>query len=404
MVSFEDAVNVVLSQTFKNVSEPVALDESLGRILAGDVFSDLDMPPFDKSAVDGFACQAKDLLPIAGDRQNTATQHFVLLRLIETIAAGTVPQKTIHPGECSKIMTGAMMPPGADCVIMVEDSEMQDDGLVRILPGIKGTNICYRAEDVKTGDKVLQEGLRITPAHVAVMAGVGMTTPLVAKLPRVSILSTGNELVEPSVIPGLSQIRNSNASQLHAQVLAVPARPSCHGIVADEGPDLRKAIDYAMAHSDLVLITGGVSMGDFDFVPAVMQDAGIDILFKSVAVQPGKPTVFGCRDNTYIFGLPGNPVSSFVIFEMMVKPFLLKMMGNDHHPVEITLPMGTRYSRRRSERKSFIPVRISNGEIFPVEYHGSAHINAYTAADAVLVMEIGTTVFNLGDPAHVRLL
>ena len=391
MVSFEEAINTVLSQHFRLDSERVVLSESLGRILAEDVFSDMDMPPFDKSAVDGFACMLENL-----------SINSMTLEIIETIPAGTVPQNAILPGQCSEIMTGAMVPSGATCVIMVEDSEKAGEHQVKVTPVNTGNNICYRGEDIRNGDLVLPKGIQITPAHIAVLASVGAVTPLVTKLPAIAIISTGDELVEPAITPAPAQIRNSNAMQMEAQIRTVPAIPAYYGIVSDEGPELRKIIDLALSENDVVLLTGGVSMGDFDFVPGVMQDAGIEILFKSIAIQPGKPTVFGRRNNTFIFGLPGNPVSSFVLFELMVKPFLRRMMGCTTEPVEFRLPIGVDFTRRKSARKSMIPVIIREGAVFPVEYHGSAHINAYSVANGIMSVEIGTTIIKKGELVYVR--
>ncbi len=397
MVKFEEALKTVLSQSFKVEVERVALADSLGRILAEDIFSDMDMPPFDKSAVDGYACRMCDIVRIQNAESMPAP-----FRIIETIPAGRVPQKNITPGECSKIMTGAMMPTGADCVVMVEDTELVGDEMVRLSQEIAGNNICRKGEDITTGERVLHRGIQIKSSQIAVLATVGAITPLVAKLPRVGIISTGDELVEPRFKPGMAQIRNSNAMQLEAQVRSVPALPFYLGIAPDEGAELRKMVDLAMAANDLVVLTGGVSMGDFDFVPSIMQDAGVEILFDSIAIQPGKPTVFGRRNDTFMFGLPGNPVSSFVLFEMMVRPFLHRMMGHSAEPLEIILPMGIDFSRRKSVRKSMIPVTIRDGAAFPVEYHGSAHINAYAVASGIMVMEIGTTNINKGEQVNVR--
>ena len=398
MVSFEYALKTVLSQTvgtqnFVSIrgDERVAFSDSVGRILAEDIFSEMDMPPFDKSAVDGYAC-----------RMLAGVQNFEPQRVVETIPAGKIPKKTIRPFECSKIMTGAMVPEGADCVVMVEDTEVIGENLVRFTINETAKNICYQGEDIRAGDLVLEKGLQINPAHIAVLAAVGAINPLVAALPRVGIISTGDELVEPSLAPALAQIRNSNGWQLEAQVKAVPALPSYLGIASDEGPELRKIIDLALANYDVVMLTGGVSMGDFDHVPAILQEAGVEILFKKVAIQPGKPTVFGRKGDTFIFGLPGNPVSSFVLFEMMVKPFLRRMMGNHEQPLELILPMGVDFFRRKSTRKSMIPVRIKDGAVFPIEYHGSAHINAYTKANAILVIAIGITAIHKGEQVHVR--
>jgi len=397
MVLFEDALKTALSNAIQVGNERVGLSASLGRILAEDLVSDMDMPPFDKSAVDGYACRIADLPDSSID-----LKYDVTLQVVETIPAGIIPQNNLMQGQCSKIMTGAMVPMGADCVIMVEDTQPAGEKLVRIMRGSAAKNICIKGEDIMSGDLVLQKGLQIAPAHVAVLAGIGAINPLVSKLPRVGIISTGDELVEPWITPGIAQIRNSNAWQLEAQVKTVPAKPSYHGIAADEGTHLRNVIELAMADNDVVLLTGGVSMGEFDFVPAIMEEAGIEILFKSIAIQPGKPTVFARRGNTFLFGLPGNPVSSFVLFETMVKPFLRKMMGYSMEPIMLTLPLGVDFSRRKSDRKAMIPVAIRDGAAYPIEYHGSAHINAYTAANGILVMEIGITAINKGEQVHVR--
>ncbi|MFZ4523142.1 MAG: gephyrin-like molybdotransferase Glp [Bacteroidales bacterium] len=391
MVLFEEALHTVLTQTFSPETERVPLHEAVGRILAEDIFSDMNMPPFDKSAVDGYAClKAEKAL------------HAENLQVLEIIPAGSVPQHAIIQGTCSKIMTGAMLPPGADCVIMVEETKLLAEKLVQVTHLNTGTNICYQGEDIRQGDLVLHKGIRITPAHVAVLASVGATDPLVARLPRVGIISTGDELVEPWIVPGIARIRNSNASQLEAQLRALPAQPNYYGIVTDEGPELRKIIDLALSNNDVVLLTGGVSMGDFDFVPAIMEESGLEILFKSIAIQPGKPTVFARKSNTFAFGLPGNPVSSFVLFEVLVKPFLLRLMGCTEEPLTFKLPMGADFSRRKSVRKSMIPVIIRDGQVFPVEYHGSAHTNAYSVATGIMAMEIGATTIKKGEQVYVR--
>lgn len=392
MLVFEEALNIVLSNSSPVGSERVTLQLALNRVLAEDIFSDMDMPPFDKSAVDGFAFN------LAG------AHHGTPMQIVETIPAGTVPKKPVGPGECSRIMTGAMIPEGAEGVMMVEDTALLSGGSVRFLTEPAAHNICYRGEDIKKGDQVLSTGDRIGAAHMAVLAAVGAAGPQVSRLPRVAVISTGDELVEPHEKPAGAQIRNSNALQLMAQLALVPVETTYMGIARDEGESIRTILDQALENSDLVLLTGGVSMGDFDFVPAIMQEAGVEILFKSVAVQPGRPTVFGRKGGKLVFGLPGNPVSSFVLFEVMVKPCLLTMMGHTHQPQTISLPMGQDFTRRKSARKSLIPVKIVNGEILPVEYHGSAHINAYTAARAILELEVGVTEVKRGEKVNVRLL
>lgn len=396
MIPFKEAYQTVLGNVILTGSERVPMMEALGRVLAEDIRSDIDMPPFNKSAVDGYACCSKDIPdPNPGS---------VSLQVVETIPAGTIPRKFVTSGKCSRIMTGAMIPDGADCVIMVEDTVETGKDHIRFTGAKKSVNICNQGEDIRTGDVVLGKGMVIRPAQIATLATVGMVNPLVSKLPKVGILSTGDELVEPEEKPAVSKIRNSNACQLMAQVNAIPVLADYLGISGDEKEELFHKINWGLEKNDVLLITGGVSMGDFDYVPAIMQEAGIEIMFKSIAIQPGRPTVFGKKANQFVFGLPGNPVSSFVLFEILVKPFLLAMMGCPDLTPVINLPMGQNYSRRKSERQSLIPVAIKNGLVIPVEYHGSAHINAYTTAHGIISMDIGETDIKKGAMVSVRFI
>jgi len=392
MTRFEEALELALSVAAERElpGERVSLRSALGRVLREDVFSDMDMPPFDKSAVDGFACRTADI-----SRP---------LRVIETIAAGAVPRTDVGRGECSRIMTGAMVPAGADRVVMVEHTEPAGENTVMIKDAGAGTNICRRGEDIRKGDLALGKGARISPAHIAVLATTGNVTPMVSCLPRVGIISTGDELVEPETVPGTAQIRNSNASQLEAQVMTLPATPSYYGIIPDESSGLRHAINQSLGENDIILLSGGVSMGDFDLVPQIMKEAGVEILFRKIAVQPGKPTVFGHRDKVVIFGLPGNPVSSFVIFELLVRPFMLRMAGYKTTPARLMLPAGSNYTRRNDDRLALVPIALRDGAVYPVEYHGSAHINAFSAADGIMFMDIGKASVKQGESVHVRLI
>jgi len=390
MISFEEAYKTVMDEAQFVPVIKVPLMYALNRILAEDIHSDTDMPPFNKSAVDGFACRKDDL---------SSGKPF---RIIETIAAGTLPEKSVNPGECSRIMTGAMIPEGADCVIMVEDAKERKNGWVNFIGERLAANICFKGEDIKKGDRVLKKGTMIKPQHIAVLASVGFSDPLVAQKVTIGILSTGDELVEPGFHPPIPKIRNSNAFQLMAQAFSVCCSPFYYGIAFDTKRSLINKLKEILRYNNVVILTGGVSMGDFDYVPAVIKNLGFDILFKSIAIQPGRPTVFGMKDDKFIFGLPGNPVSSFVLFEMLVKPFLLKMMGCESNFNTVPLPMGIDYSRKRSIRKALIPVKIINGEVIPLEYHGSADIQAYADAQGILSMEIGETKIQKGEIVNVR--
>lgn len=388
MIAFDDAFKIVTNSAEVMGTEQVLLNDALYRVLAVDVHSDMDMPPFDKSAVDGYACRKEDL---DGD-----------LQVLEVIPAGKQPEKTIVKGTCSKVMTGGVVPEGADTVIMVEDVEETGDHTIRFVKDKTSTNICYTGEDIRNQELVLKKGTLIRPQEIAVLASVGVARPEVYRQPVVGIISTGDELVEPEVKPGPSQIRNSNAMQLLAQVNAAHAIPKYFGIARDNEESTRKIITEALAGADIVLLTGGVSMGDFDYVPKVLNELGITIKFKSIAVQPGRPTVFGTKEGKYLFGLPGNPVSSFVQFELLAKPLIYRLMGTTYEPKILEIPMGAEYSRRKAKRKSFMPVTVKDGKAWAVEYHGSAHIHSYIFADGIVSVEIGQTQIEKGATVHVR--
>jgi len=388
MITIEKAYQQVLEKAYLLETEKIDFIDSVGRILAEDVASDIEMPPFDKSSMDGYACRRADIDNI--------------LEIIEVIPAGKTPTKEIGKNQCAKIMTGAPVPKGADFIAMVEFCEETDNKFVKVLKVTQRNNISYKAEDVKAGQVVLKKGIQIKSQHIAVFASVGYTQVLVTKQPKVGIISTGDELVEPHLKPAISQIRNSNGYQLISQVKACRAIPNYIGIADDTPEDTFDKVSKALVENDIVLLTGGVSMGSFDFVPEVLKKAGIEILFDSIAVTPGKPTTFGTVGKKICFGLPGNPVSSFIQFELLVKPLIYKLMGLDFHPLDIQMPMGIEYKRKKSDRKAYIPVFIKDGEIFPVEYHGSAHIHAMTFAEGIIYFPIGVDTLLKGETVHVR--
>lgn len=389
MILFENALNMVLSKAQPTQSETIAFDAALGRVLARDVVSDMDMPPFDKAAMDGFAI-----------RESEINQE---LTIIETIAAGHTPEKEVTSGTAARIMTGAPVPKGADFVIQVELSETTCNNMV-VFAGKPKNNIIPQGSDVKTGDKVLHKGQKLDARHMAVLASVGATTIEVYKRPVVGIITTGDEIVEPDQKPSNSQIRNGNGYQMVAQVNLLGARADYFGIVKDNYNDTRKAIEKGLESCDVLLLSGGVSMGEFDFVPKILAELGIEILFDKLAVQPGKPTTFGVKDNQVVFGLPGNPVSAFIQFEILVKPFLNQMMGYENPGKTIKLPMGKKFLRKKADRQAYIPVNIdSYSRIIPMEYHGSAHIQALPASDALAIIPIGKYELVEGELVDVRL-
>jgi molybdopterin molybdotransferase len=363
--------------------------ESAGRILAEDIKSDVDMPPFNRAAVDGYACRTADIKSE--------------LLVVETIRAGKVPVHIPAIGECSKIMTGAIVPGSCDMVFPVEDSADVPGGKVRFTGKQIKTNISWMAEDIKKGDTVITKYKLIRPQDIAVLASTGKTFVSVSRKPKIAVISTGDELVEPQVKPHLSQIRNSNAYQLIAQSNRAGADPEYYGIAPDDEEIAYRIIEKALSESDIVILTGGVSMGDFDFVPSVLIRAGVKLLFDQVNVQPGKPTTFGVHARSVVFGLPGNPVSSFIQFETLVRPFINRMMNYDWQPLLRSFPIADRYERKSSTRFGWIPVRITpDNYVEVIDYHGSAHITAFPYCDGIIAIEPGKSVIKKGEIVSVR--
>ena len=304
MLPFEKALKIVLDSARTLGSENVNISDAANRILAEDVKSDMDIPPSDRAVMDGYACRQQDL---AGE-----------LTIIETIPAGATPEKAIGPNQCSKIMTGAPMPEGADCVVMVELAENPTDKTVRFTGKETQDYIRRRGQDITAGQVVLRKGTLIKPQHIAVLASVGCVNVSVSKKPRVAVIATGDELVEPQIKPGSWQLRNSNSFQLVSQLESIGAVATYYGIAKDTVDEIDKMFKKAAAENDVVTISGGVSMGDFDLVPGVLKQNNIELLFEKIALKPGKPTVFGKSEDLYCFGIPGNPVSTFAVFELLI--------------------------------------------------------------------------------------
>lgn len=389
MITYEQALEIVKANIRLLATEKVEMMKSLNRVLREDIFSDMNMPPFDKSAMDGYACRRED---IANE-----------LEVVETIQAGYQPKFEIGKNQCAKIMTGAMIPKGADCVIIVEDVVEISEKLIKFKKDKTPNNICYIGEDVVRGQNLISAGTRITEKEIASLALTGCVLPVVSVKPRVGIITTGDEIIEPINVPKESQIRNTNAYQLLAQCENFGCKAKYYGIVKDTEEEISAAIIKAKEESDLILLTGGVSMGEFDLVPAILKKTGFELLFEKVAVQPGKPTVFGKCENTFVFGMPGNPVSSFIVFEFFVKEFLAGLMGLKSYYKILRSEMAFDFKRKRNERLARIPVKINEeGKVEAIEYHGSAHISSLSFADGIIAIPIGVSEIKKGTIVDVR--
>ncbi|MBE3554684.1 MAG: molybdopterin molybdotransferase MoeA [Thermicanus sp.] len=321
-------VEEALARIFGNVkplgTEKVPLDEAYGRILAEPLIADHTVPPFDKSGVDGYAV-------IAEETKGASHQNPILLEVIETVGAGSVPHHRLSSGQAIRIMTGAPIPEGANAVIMFEKTErVTQNGkeLIRVLQEMKpGEDISYRGEDVKEGEVLLHPGKRIGPGEMALLATYGYGNCKVFKRPVVGILATGSELLPISRPLEPGKIRNSNSTMLAAQVMRAGAIPKSFGIVVDRLEEMKERIGEILPQVDLLLTTGGVSVGDYDFMYDLYQELGAEVLFDKLLMRPGKPTTVAVQEGKLLYGLSGNPGAAYVGFELFVLPALLMMMG-----------------------------------------------------------------------------
>ncbi len=390
MISFAEAYQQVMSIRRTTGSETVSLAEAAGRILAADVTADRDLPPFNRSAMDGFACRKADL---GGD-----------LRITASVAAGEMPSHTIAPGECTRIMTGAPVPAGADIVVQFELTDTVAENVIHCRELPHRSNIAAVGEDLRQGDVLLPRGTLLDHRHIGTLASCGRVELEVARRPLAAIITTGDELVEPDQQPAPAQIRNSNASQLQAQLAATGTASRYYGIIPDTPEAIAGTLERGRRECDLLLFSGGVSMGDFDHVPAVLREGGLEILFEQVRIKPGKPTTVTVGEDIVCFGLPGNPVAVFMVFERLVKPFLYQMMGHDYRERVLSLRLADTYQRKHALREAWIPVRVvENGYAEIIKYHGSGHFHALTVADGYLTVPAGVESIPGGTEVDVRL-
>jgi molybdopterin molybdotransferase len=317
MISAGEALQNVLCDLPRLDTERVALTQARGRVLAQSVCAARDVPPFRNAAMDGYAVRSADVV-------GAGPEGPVRLRVLETVAAGMVPAHVVGTGTATQIMTGAPMPEGADAVVPVENAAVEDDIVAVRIPSQPGEAVRSAGEDFRTGAAVFEPGRLLRPADIGVLASLGTAMVRVVRRPRVAILVTGDELVDIGQPQGPGHIVNSNEYALAAAIEEAGGEPLRLGIIRDQHGDLSRAFQAAFT-ADLVLSTGGVSMGTFDYVRTLLRELGYQERFWKVAQKPGKPLTFGFRDGTPAFGLPGNPVSALVCFYLYVLPALRTM-------------------------------------------------------------------------------
>ena len=419
MLHPDEALRLVLEDLPPPLLEEVDLADALGRALPEAVLARLDQPPFDKSAMDGFAfaAPAGGAAPAASGAMRdgaTAAAEAGPWRVVSLVAAGAEAGAPLEPGECARIMTGAPLPAGARAVQRVEwteeagrDAEGHD--LVRFTKPETASNVIARGENQRAGSVLI--GPRVLgPQDLGILASDGQARVRVARRPVVGIVSTGDELRSPGEELGKAAIYDSNGPALAAQAAAAGAEVRRYGIARDEATALEALLGRALDECDIVLVSGGVSMGDFDYVPKTLERLGVERVFHKIAMKPGKPTFYGRRGPASVFGLPGNPVSTFVNFELLVKAQLYGRMGLEYRPRLIAATLAQDLVRRECDRVEFFPMRLDRdtdraGErARPLAYKGSSMLSILAEADCLVRMEIGTSVIKEGSLVLARLL
>lgn len=400
MLTVKQALDAVLKSVEPLPASERPLAGALGCVLDEEVAADIDSPPFDKAMVDGYALRICDL---DGPERRLA--------IGEVIPAGRTPSRPLALRETAVVMTGAPIPPGCDAVVMHEKTHLEDGCVVIEEPAVRpGQNVLARGREMRAGSVVVPRHSILTPARLGVLASVGRATVRVIPRPRVAILSTGDELVEPSQVPGPGQIRNSNAIMLQALALQCGADPEVSPIVPDEESALERVLEEGLGH-DVLMTTGGVSAGARDLVPVVLESLGVRCIFHKIRLKPGKPLWFGVgpsrsdRGGALVFGLPGNPVSVLVGFLLFVKPALCALAGR---PAKVEPAQTARLARtfsHRGDRPSYHPVTVvrpsaaSPRELLvePLSWAGSADLCSVAQADGFAAFEAGDRDYGPGE-------
>ena len=395
MITVDQALRTVLDQIAPLEPEIVPLDQAHQRILAEDVRADIDLPPFDRARMDGYALRAADI----ANAPRT-------LHLIGEVAAGALFQRRVNPGEAVKIFTGAPVPDGADAVQKVEVTRANGQ-TVEILESVRsGQFITPRASEVSAGDVVAEAGREIGAAELAVLASFGYSSVKVGRRPRIAIMSTGSELVDVNIKPTAAQIRNSNSYTLAAYAERAGGVVEIFSTVEDTAEATRNALIEASDNRDIVITSGGVSMGDYDLVKAALKEIDAEIYFDRVTIRPGKPTVFARRNKTYFFGLPGNPVSTSVTFNVFVHPAVRRMQGAASPTHRIVSAQLLRALKDSSNRRSYLPGRVFIEEgramVESLKWGGSSDLVAFMRANALIV--VGEDVHEIAEGELVEVM
>ncbi len=400
MLSVDAALTEVLSRILPLGAENGFLLDALGRVAAEDVSADRALPGFDNSGMDGYAVVHTDTLP-------ATRQSPVRLRVLEDVAAGTLPTRRVRRGEASRIMTGAPIPEGADGVVPLEETESEAASVIIFSRVESGAYIRRAAEDVRKGDIVISRGDLLRAPEIGMLASLGRSCVSIYQRPVVAILCTGDELVDLDEELDKGKVYSSNSYHLAAQVIDSGGIPLQLGIAGDRKEEIEEKMRQGL-RADVLISSAGVSVGDYDLVKDVLKELGMQTVFWKVAMKPGKPLVFGLIEGKPVFGLPGNPVSSMVAFEQFVRPSLLKMMGHRRLFRPVIDAILRQDISKEPGRRHFVRVRISleEGEYFvvPTGAQGSNLLTPIMKANGLMIIPEDQEVVRAGEKVKVQLL
>lgn len=374
----ETVIRIVGARAAKPAAETVPLAESLGRVLAEDAHADRDYPPFHRSTRDGFAVRAGDLAPVPAT-----------LKRLGEVRAGDSFAGTVGSGECVQIMTGAPLPEGADAVVMIEYTELKGEQVLVKRGVAAGANVVPRGSEARQGSKLLEAGARLGYAEISLLGQVGKNRVRVYRRPRVAVLSTGDEVVPVDAAPSPVQIRNSNVYSMAAQVRLAGGEPVLLGNARDEVGELERLIRRGL-EEDLLVLAGGVSAGKFDLVGVVLRKLGAEFHFDAVAIRPGRPATFATVGEKLVFGLPGNPVSTMVTFELLVAPAVALLGGAPAAPLRFYKARLAEPLKQTTELTLFLPARMegqgADTVVRPLAWQGSGDVVALARGNCFLVV------------------
>ena len=401
LTPLHEAQQVVLDAASVLGLEKLSILDVLGRVIGEDIIAERDNPPWDNSAMDGFAVRWEDI------KQEQAIQKPVTLSVIEDVPAGSMPSKAVGSRQAIRIMTGAPIPRGADTVLKVEDTEHTPESVRVFKVEPKGANIRPQGEDVKKGDCIIAKGTRIRPSEAGMLAILAKSFVFVHQRPRVAILSTGDELADLDERFSEEKIINSNSYGIAAAVQEAGGVPLLLGIARDTPAALKEKISHGL-QADILVLSGGVSMGDYDFTKAVFRELGAEMNFWKLAIRPGQPLAFGKIQGKLAFGLPGNPVSSMVTFEQLVRPALLKMSGCRSYGRPVVQAIFQETFSKRPDRRHFLRGILTREDgVFKVRTtgnQGSGILTSMVKANCLIDVPVEMERLNPGDEVMVQLL